>query len=62
MDVVVWLRSLGLQRYEAAFRDNEIDERVLPGPTQEDLKNRRWPNRSPPDALGSNRNAARRHG
>ena len=26
MDVVVWLRSLGLGKYEAAFRDNEIDE------------------------------------
>jgi hypothetical protein len=26
MDIVVWLRSLGLGRYEAAFRDNEIDE------------------------------------
>ena len=24
MDVVVWLRSLGLGRYEAAFRENEI--------------------------------------
>jgi hypothetical protein len=21
-----WLRSLGLERYQAAFRDNEIDE------------------------------------
>ena len=30
MDVVVWLRSLGLGKYEAAFRENEIDERVLP--------------------------------
>jgi SAM domain (Sterile alpha motif) len=30
MDIVVWLRSLGLGRYEAAFRDNEIDETVLP--------------------------------
>ena len=30
MDVVVWLRSLGLGRYEAAFRENEINERVLP--------------------------------
>ena len=30
MDVVVWLRSLGLGRYEAAFRENEIDETVLP--------------------------------
>jgi hypothetical protein len=38
MDVLVWLRSLGLERYEAAFRDNEIDERVLPSLTQEDLK------------------------
>jgi hypothetical protein len=22
MDVIVWLRSLGLERYEAAFREN----------------------------------------
>jgi SAM domain (Sterile alpha motif) len=29
MDVVVWLRSLGLGKYEAAFRENEIDETVL---------------------------------
>jgi hypothetical protein len=35
---VVWLRSLGLEEYEAAFRDNKIDERVLPNLTQEDLK------------------------
>jgi SAM domain (Sterile alpha motif) len=38
MDVVVWLRSLGLEKYEAAFRENEIDETVLPGLTAEDLK------------------------
>src|SRR6478672_7110646 len=38
MDVVVWLRSLGLGKYEAAFRENEIDETVLPGLTVEDLK------------------------
>jgi class 3 adenylate cyclase len=38
MDIVVWLRSLGLGKYEAAFRENEIDERVLPSLTQEDLK------------------------
>jgi class 3 adenylate cyclase/predicted ATPase len=38
MDVLVWLRSLGLERYGAAFRENEIDERVLPSLTQEDLK------------------------
>ena len=33
MDVVVWLRSLGLGKYEAAFRENEIDETVLPNLT-----------------------------
>src|SRR6202158_4668282 len=38
MDVVVWLRGLGLGKYEAAFRENEIDERVLPSLTAEDLK------------------------
>ncbi|MGZ6662583.1 MAG: AAA family ATPase [Solirubrobacteraceae bacterium] len=38
MDVVVWLRSLGLEQYEAAFRENEISERVLPRLTQDDLK------------------------
>src|SRR5499425_1232449 len=38
MDIVVWLRSLGLGRYETAFRDNEIDETVLPNLTAEDLK------------------------
>ena len=38
MDVVVWLRSLGLGKYEAAFRENDIDETVLPGLTHETLK------------------------
>src|SRR5579863_8854235 len=38
MDVVVWLRSLGLGKYEAAFRDNEVDDSVLPNLTAEDLK------------------------
>jgi class 3 adenylate cyclase len=38
MDIAVWLRSLGLQQYEGAFRDNEISERVLPSLTAEDLK------------------------
>jgi SAM domain (Sterile alpha motif) len=38
MDVVVWLRSLGLGKYEAVFRENEIDESVLPNLTAEDLK------------------------
>jgi class 3 adenylate cyclase len=38
MDVAVWLRSLGLERYEAAFHENEINGRVLLSLTQEDLK------------------------
>jgi hypothetical protein len=38
MDIVVWLRRLGLEEYEAAFRDNKINKRVLPKLTQEDLK------------------------
>src|SRR5208282_1293397 len=38
MEVVVWLRSLGLGKYEAAFRENEIDETVLPDLTADDLK------------------------
>ncbi len=38
MDVAAWLRGLGLERYEQAFRDNEIDEKVLLGLTAEDLK------------------------
>jgi hypothetical protein len=29
MDIVVWLRSLGLGKYEAIFRENDIDETVL---------------------------------
>ena len=38
MDVAVWLRSLGLGKYEAVFRENDIDETVLPGLTHENLK------------------------
>ena len=38
MDLGGWLRGLGLERYEAAFRENEIDERVLSSLTTEDLK------------------------
>ena len=36
--ILDWLRSLGLEEYEAAFRDNKINERVLPSLTAEDLK------------------------
>src|SRR6516225_9791282 len=38
MDVASWLRSLGLEQYEAAFRKNSITEKVLPRLTAEDLK------------------------
>src|SRR6267142_7178422 len=38
MDIAIWLRGLGLERYERAFRDNEIDRETLPKLTAEDLK------------------------
>src|SRR5271156_6266168 len=38
MDVAVWLGSLGLEQYEAAFRENAITEKILPRLTAEDLK------------------------
>jgi predicted ATPase/class 3 adenylate cyclase len=38
MDPTEWLQSLGLERYAAAFRENEIDETVLLRLTAEDLK------------------------
>jgi SAM domain (Sterile alpha motif) len=38
MDVVVWPRNLGLGKYEAIFRENEIDETVLPSLTHENLR------------------------
>jgi class 3 adenylate cyclase len=38
MDIGGWLRGLGLERYERAFRENEIDLRVLPELTADDLK------------------------
>ena len=36
MDVAGWLRSLGLERYEPVFRENEIDWAVLPELTETD--------------------------
>ncbi len=38
MDMGEWLRSIGLRQYEAAFRDNEIDDEVLRSLTADDLK------------------------
>ena len=37
MNIADWLQDLGLQKYAAAFRDNDIDERVLPSLTADDL-------------------------
>src|SRR5215469_16532904 len=38
MDIAAWLRGLGLEQYETAFRENEIDWAVLPRLTSEDLR------------------------
>ena len=38
MDVREWLKSLGLEQYEAAFRENDVDAEVLPTLTADDLK------------------------
>ena len=63
MDVAVWLRSLGLGRYEAAFCDNEIDETVLPSLTARDAEGA-WRQRSrpPAEAAGCYRCSAYRRG
>src|ERR1700751_2976058 len=38
MDLGGWRRRLGLEHYEAAFRENKVDATVLPSLTAEDLK------------------------
>jgi class 3 adenylate cyclase/predicted ATPase len=38
MDVADWLRALGLERYEAAFRENDVGADVLLDLTAEDLE------------------------
>src|SRR6516165_4555736 len=38
MDVGGWLRSLGLEQYEALFRASEIDADILPELTEVDLE------------------------
>ena len=38
MDIGTWLRRLGLERYEQAFRDNDIDVGLLPSLGVEDLR------------------------
>jgi class 3 adenylate cyclase len=38
MDVADWLRALGLERYAAAFRENDVTAALLPNLTADDLK------------------------
>ena len=38
MDISAWLRELGLERYEEAFRENEVDADILPKLSADDLK------------------------
>jgi class 3 adenylate cyclase len=37
VDIAAWLRGLGLEQYESAFRANDVDAQVLPRLTAEDL-------------------------
>ena len=50
MDVASWLRNLGLERYEDAFRENAVGADVLCDLTAEDLRGarsgRHWPSAS----------------
>jgi class 3 adenylate cyclase/tetratricopeptide (TPR) repeat protein len=38
MDVAEWLRTLGLERYETTFHENDINAEILPNLTSDDLK------------------------
>src|SRR5271163_2581597 len=38
MDVADWLQEIGFERYEAAFRENDVDAELLLGLTDNDLK------------------------
>jgi hypothetical protein len=38
MNVGDWLRALGLEQYEAAFHENDVDAEVLPTLTAEEFK------------------------
>jgi class 3 adenylate cyclase/tetratricopeptide (TPR) repeat protein len=38
VDVASWLRDLGLERYEATFRENDVGVALLPNLTADDLK------------------------
>jgi hypothetical protein len=38
VDVASWLRDLGLEHYEATFRENDVSAKLLPNLTADDLK------------------------
>ena len=59
IDIVVWLRSLGLGKYEAAFRENEIDETVPRSASPEDRAERRQVTVMFSDLVGSTALSAR---
>ena len=42
MDVGAWLKSLGLEQYEAAFHENGVNPEILRHLTADDLKECRW--------------------
>ena len=43
MDIGGWLRSLGLEKYEAVLRENEIDDAVLHKLTEDHLRELGFP-------------------
>ena len=43
MNIGDWLRSLGLEKYEAVLRDNEIDDAVLHNLTEDHLRELGFP-------------------
>ena len=38
MDVADWLRALGLEQYEVAFRENDVDGELLPTLSADELR------------------------
>jgi hypothetical protein len=38
VDVASWLRGLGLERYQAAFLENDVSSGLLPNLTADDLR------------------------
>ena len=61
MDVGGWLRKLDLEQYEAAFRENNIDDTILRSLTREDLEELGvGSRRASPEAAGRHRRVAGR--